>query len=192
MNSSACRQSRTPEPQVGVCVWSVSRWNDLMFCPHCRIVQPWYTPVFWSLKSVVVTCQAILNSSVDDPECTSARNIVGHNFGTDWAPVMLNFSYVENILGLEFQSYTWGFCWVRAGTPITPGQGQCGGLPSYCEGRAGPATEEGRTLPDHCISFIFHIYLKCWKFFYLYKHVFFMKVILKPDSLKCLLLRKLV
>lgn len=77
------------------------------------------------------------------------------------------------------------------GTPVTPGQGQGGGLPSYCEGKTGPATEKGSTLPDHCISFIFRIYLKCLKFFCLYKHAFFMKVILKPDSLKCLLLRKL-
>lgn len=26
-----------------------------------------------------------------------------------WTPVVLNFSYIENILGLGFQSYTWDF-----------------------------------------------------------------------------------
>lgn len=102
---------------------SVSRWNDLMFCPYHRIVQLWYTPVFWSLKSVVVTCQTILNSFMEDPECTSARNIVGHSFGTDLNSCCIKLS-IETVLGLQFQS---SFVWMQVGTQVIPGQGSVHG-----------------------------------------------------------------
>lgn len=189
MNSSACRQRRTPEPQVGVCVWSVSRRNDLMFFPHCRIVQPWYTPVFWSLKSVVVTCQAILNSSVDDPECTSARNIVGHNFGTDSAPVMLNFSYVEKYIRSRVPVLHMRLLWSACGHTSHPWESSAEVFPVAVKEEQDQLLRKG----EHYLvtAFLFFSILKCLKFFCLYKHVFFMKVILKPDSLKCLLLRKL-
>lgn len=115
---------------------SVSRWNDLMFCSYRRMVQPGHTPVFWSLKSVVVTCQAILNSFMDDPECTSARNIVKHSFATD--------SDSHNIKLVTLKVY-WvspsspmpeAFVWMHLGTQVIPWAGvSAWGLSSDCKSR---------------------------------------------------------
>lgn len=82
-----------------------------------------YTPVFWSLKSVVLTCQAIVNNFMDDPEHTPARNSSGHSFGTDLDSCNIKLKLFWKYIGSEVPVFCLRLVLLRIGLQVTPSAG---------------------------------------------------------------------